>query len=73
MAGLIPMLPTKTKSTSDPDLTALQPNTSWKSSGSRKGTDPTATQNAEPPDTDARKDCVRSVPRSINGSPARSR
>jgi hypothetical protein len=69
----MPMFPANTKSTSAPERTALQPNTSWKSSGSRKGTVATATQKAVPPDTEARKDITRSVPRSISGSSDRSR
>ncbi len=73
VAGLIPMLPTNTKSTTRPDFTALQPSASWNISGSRNGTAPTAIQNSEPPDTDARNVLIFRVLRSTSGLSLRSR
>ena len=73
VAGLMAMLPTKTKSTTLPDLMALHPKTVWKSSGSRKGIAPTTSQKSELPLMAAPKVGMRSVRRLMSGAGVRSR
>ena len=73
VAGLMAMLPTKTKSTTLPDLIALQPNTVWNSNGSRNGIAPTTSQNIELPLMAAPKVGMRSVRRLMSGTGVRSR
>ena len=73
VAGLMAMLPTKTKSTTLPDLIALHPKTVWKSSGSRNGIAPTTSQNIELPLMAAPKVGMRSVRRLMSGAGVRSR
>ena len=67
------MLPTKTKSTTLPDLIALHPKTVWKSSGSRNGIAPTTSQNSELPLMAAPKVGMRSVRRLMSGAGVRRR
>ena len=73
VAGLMAMLPTKTKSTTLPDLIALHPKTVWNSSGSRNGIAPTTSQNIELPLMAAPKVGMRSVRRLMSGAGVRSR
>ena len=70
VAGLIAMLPTNRNSTSAPDLTGLQPNTVWKSSGSRNGTEPTTIQKTALPPIEAPNVGIRSVRRLSSGAGA---
>ena len=67
------MLPTKTKSTTLPDLIALHPKTVWNSNGSRNGIAPTTSQNIELPLMAAPKVGMRSVRRLMSGTGVRSR
>ena len=67
------MLPTKTKSTTLPDLIALHPKTVWNSSGSRNGIAPTTSQNSELPLMAAPNVGMRSVRRLTSGAGVRRR
>ena len=73
MAGLIPMFPTNTNSTTAPDLIGDQPKTFSNSSGSRNGTAPIAMYDSAPLVTATRNVGIRKVCRSMSGSGARSR